>query len=94
MPDVLGYRAKIGVLVPSTNMILESELYAMAPHGVTFHTSRRYVPSPLPPPLGLSPRMSPTSRPQIGDAGAGRRLVKPMATQPSHEMEQPVEKSL
>jgi maleate isomerase len=45
MPDVLGYRAKIGVLVPSTNTILEPELYAMAPHGVTFHTSRMYVPA-------------------------------------------------
>jgi maleate isomerase len=45
MPDVLGYRAKIGVLVPSTNTIFEPELYAMAPHGVTFHTSRMYVPA-------------------------------------------------
>jgi len=43
MPDVLGYRAKIGVLVPSTNTILEPECYAMAPPGVTFHTSRMYV---------------------------------------------------
>ena len=44
MPDALGYRARIGVLVPSTNTILEPELYAMAPHGVTCHVSRMYVP--------------------------------------------------
>ncbi len=46
MPDVLGYRAKIGVLVPSTNTIVEPELYAMAPHGVTLHAGRMYVPAP------------------------------------------------
>src|SRR5262245_45540613 len=45
MPDVLGYRAKMGVLVPSTNTIMEPELYAMAPPGVTFHSSRLYVPA-------------------------------------------------
>jgi maleate isomerase len=44
MPDALGYRAKVGVLVPSTNTILEPELYAMGPGGVTFHISRMYVP--------------------------------------------------
>jgi maleate isomerase len=43
MPDVLGYRAKVGVLVPSTNTIVEPELYAMAPPGVTFHVSRMYL---------------------------------------------------
>lgn len=44
MSDVLGWRARIGVLVPSTNTILEPELYAMAPEGVTCHVSRMYVP--------------------------------------------------
>jgi len=44
MTDVLGWRARIGVLVPSTNTILEPELYAMAPQGVTCHVSRMYVP--------------------------------------------------
>src|SRR5712691_7390397 len=32
------------VLVPSTNTILEPELYAMAPKRVTCHVSRMYVP--------------------------------------------------
>ena len=44
MPDVLGYRAKIAILLPSTNTIMEPELYAMAPPGVTFQVGRMYVP--------------------------------------------------
>jgi maleate isomerase len=40
MTDSLGYRAKIAVLVPATNTIVEPELYAMAPRGVTVHTGR------------------------------------------------------
>jgi maleate isomerase len=43
MPDILGYRAKMGVVVPSTNTTMEPELYAMAPHGVTFHIARLYL---------------------------------------------------
>jgi maleate isomerase len=37
MPDVLGYRAKMGVLGPSTNTIVEPDYYMMAPPGVTLH---------------------------------------------------------
>jgi maleate isomerase len=40
MVDVLGYRAKIAVLVPATNTIVEPELHAMVPRGVTIHTGR------------------------------------------------------
>jgi len=40
MPDVLGYRGKWGVLVPSTNTVVEPDFYAMAPAGVTLHTGR------------------------------------------------------
>src|SRR5260370_5591116 len=43
MPDLLGYRAKIGVVVPSTNTTMEPEMHSMAPPGVTFHTSRLYL---------------------------------------------------
>lgn len=43
MPDILGYRAKMGVVVPSTNTTMEPELYAMAPPGVTFHIARLYL---------------------------------------------------
>jgi len=43
MPDILGYRAKMGGVVPSTNTTMEPELYAMAPQGVTFHIARMYL---------------------------------------------------
>jgi len=46
MPDVLGYRAKFGVLVPSTNTIVEPDFYAMAPPGVTLHTGRIFIQNP------------------------------------------------
>ncbi|MCB2106509.1 MAG: hypothetical protein KDE14_02355 [Rhodobacteraceae bacterium] len=38
--DALGYRAKIGVLVPATNTIVEPEMAALQPPGVTNHVSR------------------------------------------------------
>ena len=43
MPDALGYRAKFGVLIPSTNTIVEPDFYAMAPAGVTLHTARIFI---------------------------------------------------
>jgi maleate isomerase len=44
VPDVLGYHAKLGVLGPSTNTIVEPDYYMMAPPGVTLHYSRIYIP--------------------------------------------------
>jgi maleate isomerase len=38
--DVLGYRAKIGILVPASNTIVEPEMASMQPEGVTNHVSR------------------------------------------------------
>ena len=35
-----GYRAKIGLIVPSTNTVNEPEFYKMAPCGVSVHTAR------------------------------------------------------
>ncbi|MBX2857987.1 MAG: Asp/Glu racemase [Cellvibrionaceae bacterium] len=43
MTDVLGYRAKFGVLGPATNTTVEPEFEAMRPAGVTNHYSRIYV---------------------------------------------------
>ena len=40
MRDSLGYRAKIGVLVPATNTIVEPEMALLQPKGVTNHISR------------------------------------------------------
>jgi maleate isomerase len=38
--DALGYRAKIGIVVPATNTIVEPEMAALQPPGVTNHVSR------------------------------------------------------
>lgn len=46
MPDVTGYRAKIGVIVPSTNTVVEHDVNELAPHGITFHCGRMYVEQP------------------------------------------------
>lgn len=43
MTDVLGYRAKFGVLGPSTNTIVQPEFDDMRPKGVTNHYSRIVV---------------------------------------------------
>jgi maleate isomerase len=38
--DMLGWRARIGLIIPSTNLLLETALPRMAPPGVTFHAAR------------------------------------------------------
>jgi maleate isomerase len=40
MTDRLGYRCKIGVLAPAFNAVMQPELEAMKPHGVTHHLAR------------------------------------------------------
>jgi maleate isomerase len=47
MPDAVGYRMKFGVIVPSTNTVVEADYNQMAPHGVTFHTGRMYIAEPV-----------------------------------------------
>lgn len=44
MTDRLGYRLKIGVLVPSTNTTVQPETDAMRPPGVTNHIARIHIP--------------------------------------------------
>ncbi|MCY4424288.1 MAG: hypothetical protein OXC06_14605 [Acidimicrobiaceae bacterium] len=46
MPDVVGYRAKIGVIVPSTNTVVEHDFSRVRPAGVTFHSGRFLVEAP------------------------------------------------
>jgi maleate isomerase len=41
--DVLGYRAKLGVIAPSTNTIVEPDFYRMTVPGVTAHFSRIHI---------------------------------------------------
>ena len=43
MKDVLGYRAKFGVLGPATNTIVQPDFDDLRPEGVTNHYSRIYV---------------------------------------------------
>ena len=47
MPDAAGYRVKFGVIVPSTNTVVEADYNRMAPPGVTFHTGRMYIEHPV-----------------------------------------------
>jgi maleate isomerase len=42
--DTLGYRSKIGVVAPSTNTVVQPELDAMRPIGVTNHFGRIHIP--------------------------------------------------
>lgn len=46
--DVLGWRAKLGVLAPSTNTVVQPELDAMRVPGVTNHYSRIFTPNARP----------------------------------------------
>ncbi|MEO3977850.1 hypothetical protein [Streptomyces sp. CAU 1734] len=45
-PRITEQRARLAVLVPSTNTVVEAEYQAMAPRGVTIHTGRMHVPAP------------------------------------------------
>ena len=44
MPDVLGWRATVGVVTPSTNTVVQPEYDAMRPAGVTTHVARMHIP--------------------------------------------------
>ncbi len=46
MPDVVGFRAKMGVIIPSTNTVVESDFADMKIPGVTFHSGRIYIGQP------------------------------------------------
>lgn len=46
MPDVAGFRAKMGVIIPSTNTVVESDFADLRIPGVTFHTGRIYIGQP------------------------------------------------
>jgi len=44
MADRLGYRLKLGVVIPSTNSIVQPETDAIRPRGVTNHIGRIHIP--------------------------------------------------
>ena len=65
MADRLGYRLKLGIVVPSTNTIVQPETDAMRPRGVTNHIGRIHIPDlPLTNDTEFAeidrPRLSPT----------------------------------
>jgi len=39
----MGWRAKVGLILPSVNTVTEPVFYSLAPQGVTFHASRVYI---------------------------------------------------
>jgi maleate isomerase len=43
VPDAVGRRAKWGVIIPSTNTVVEHDLNAVRPEGITFHAGRMYL---------------------------------------------------
>jgi len=43
--DLLGWRGKIGIVVPSTNTAVQPEMEAMRPAGVTNHIGRMSIPN-------------------------------------------------
>jgi len=46
MPDVTGYRAKIGIIIPSTNTVVEADFNDLRIPGVTFHAGRMHIGQP------------------------------------------------
>lgn len=40
---MIGWRARLGVLVPSANIVMEPDLYRMVPDGVTAHFARVWI---------------------------------------------------
>lgn len=43
MPDTLGFRKRIGIVVPSTNTTVQPECEGLRPRGVTNHTARSTI---------------------------------------------------
>ena len=43
MPDTLGYRKRIGIVVPSTNTTVQPECEPLRPRGVTNHIGRSTI---------------------------------------------------
>src|SRR5690348_10918825 len=46
MAEGVGYRGKFGLLVPSTNTVVEHDVSLVRPRGVTFHAGRMYIARP------------------------------------------------
>lgn len=79
MPDSLGWRMKMGVITPSTNTVVQPELEAMRPPGVTNHIFRL----PLSNPSMGSPADFARMVEQV-DAGLDQSVAQAMTCEPDH----------
>jgi maleate isomerase len=43
MTDVVGERANVGVIIPSTNTVVEHDFWSVGVRGVTYHAGRIYI---------------------------------------------------
>jgi arylmalonate decarboxylase len=66
-----GWRARIGLLVPSINVVMEPELNLMAPDGVSIHSSRLVISGPS------SCESYASMSAQAGDAASRLKMVDP-----------------
>ena len=66
-----GWRARIGLLVPSINVVMEPELNLMAPEGVSIHSSRLVISGPS------SCESYTYMSAQAGEAASRLRLIDP-----------------
>ena len=46
MENYIGHRAKIGIILPSTNTAVEYDMFKFVPPGVTWHPARFHIESP------------------------------------------------
>lgn len=66
-----GWRARIGLLVPSVNVVMEPELNLMAPEGVSIHSSRLVISGPS------SCESYANMSAQAGEAASRFRMIDP-----------------
>src|SRR5262245_25707927 len=74
-PDGWGWRARIGLLVPHADMCEEAEFMAMAPPGVSIHTTRvpfqgMWQGATKDPHIGANPLRAYLEPPVLDDAAA------------------------
>ncbi len=88
--DALGYRKKIGIVVPSTNTIVGPECEDLRPLGVTNHVARAGRSADRAPSSPPNWNLPTTSRQKTtGDGAAGDlSIIRPAAAAPPRWIEQ------
>lgn len=79
MPDVVGYRAKWGVIIPSTSTVVEHDLALLAPHGITCHAGRAHIGRP-----SMDSDAAATDLLDQMDASFSRALRDVLTAEPDH----------